>query len=99
MQTETNIPYKEMCVQLKNSMYLQHLRRGVPETNSVKGVPSVTGREITSAATKSNAESWPGLARHCLVKSNLLIVVSLELQKHHATYSTCISSTTKFGVV
>ena len=57
METETNIPYKEMCVQLKNSMYLQHSRGGVPETNSVKGVPSVTGREITSASTKATLKA------------------------------------------
>ena len=82
-------------------MPLRHLRGGIPETNSVEGVPSVTGREITSAATNSNAECLLGLdlARHCHVKSNLLIVASLELRKHHASDRTRISSTTTFGIV
>ena len=44
MQAETNS---------KNSMHLRHSRGGIPETDSVEGVPSVTGREITSAATKA----------------------------------------------
>ena len=80
-------------------MPLRHSRGGIPETNSVEGVPSVTGREITSAATNSNAEGLLGLARHCHVKNNLLIVASLELRKHHASYRTRISSTTTIGIV
>ena len=66
-------------------MHLRHSHGGIPETDIVEGVPSVTGREIPPAAYKSNAEGWLGLARHCLAKSNLVIAVSLELRKHHAS--------------
>ena len=45
MQTETNIPYNYYAP--TTSAW------GIPETNSVEGVPSVTGREIPSAATKA----------------------------------------------
>ena len=41
----------------KNSMHLRHSRGGIPEINSVEGVPSVTGREIPSAATKATLKA------------------------------------------
>ena len=37
----------------KNSKHLRHSHGAIPETYSVESVPSVTGREITSAATKA----------------------------------------------
>ena len=46
-------------------MHLRHLRGGIPATNSVEGVPSVTGREIPSAATKATP-GWLGLVRQLL---------------------------------
>ena len=46
-------------------MHLRHSRGGIPETKSVEGVPSVTRREITSAATKATP-GWQGLVRQQL---------------------------------
>ena len=38
-------------------MHLRHSRGGIPETNSVEGVTSVTGREIPSATTKATLKA------------------------------------------
>ena len=38
-------------------MHLRHSRGGIPETDSVEGVPSVTGGEIPSAATKATLKA------------------------------------------
>ena len=85
MQTETNIPYKAMCVQLLSIVCTYDIRMGL----FLKLIASYRRRSLrhrerdTISGNKSNAEGWPGLARHCLVKS--YIAASLELRKHHAS--------------
>ena len=82
----------------KNSMHLRHSRGGIPETNSVEGVPSVTAREITSAATKATLKAARLYLGTALSKV-IYFAASLELRKHHASDRTRISSTTTLGIV
>ena len=53
MQAEQTFLIRRFANNSKNKIHLRHSRGGIPETDGVEGVSSVTGREITSAATKA----------------------------------------------